>query len=213
MLKLSEIFLSIQGESTWAGLPCIFVRLAGCNLRCSYCDSPYSYQPGMELSLDQLLEQIDRFAPVKLVEITGGEPLLQDEVYPLFQRLLASGYTLLLETNGSILMDKVPAQVHKIMDIKCPGSGMEDSFDPVNCQYLIPECDEIKFVLSDREDYDWAKKQIETYRLQTHTILFSCVFDRLHPAQLAQWITDDRLPVRMQLQMHKYIWDPAARGV
>lgn len=213
MLKLSEIFLSIQGESTWAGLPCIFVRLAGCNLRCSYCDSPYSYQPGMQLTREQLLDQINRYAPIKLVEITGGEPLLQDEVYPLFERLLASGYTLLLETNGSILMDRVPAAVHKIMDIKCPGSGMDDSFDPANRHYLISGHDEIKFVLSDRQDYDWARKQIEMHGLQAHTILFSCVFDRLHPAQLAQWITDDRLAVRMQLQMHKYIWDPAARGV
>jgi 7-carboxy-7-deazaguanine synthase len=213
MLKLSEIFLSIQGESTWAGLPCIFVRLAGCNLRCSYCDSSYSYQSSKELSVSDIIEEIGGFAPVSLVEITGGEPLLQDEVYPLFSALLQKGYTLLLETNGSILMKDVPKEVHKIMDIKCPGSGMEGNFDPGNISCLTPGYDEIKFVLSHREDYLWAHRQIEKYHLENHQILFSCVFDRLHPAQLAQWITTDRKPIRMQLQMHKYIWDPAARGV
>ncbi|MFO7896108.1 MAG: radical SAM protein [Candidatus Cloacimonadales bacterium] len=212
-MKLSEIFLSIQGESTFSGLPCIFIRLAECNLRCNYCDSTYSYQEKFSLAKQEILTKIQEFSPVKLVEITGGEPLLQPEVYELFSLLSAEGYQILLETNGSLSLKNVPAEVHKIVDIKCPDSGEADSFLLENLRYLRPNQDEIKFVLSSKSDYDWMKKQLQNYQIADQQILLSCVFGRVEPADLVAWVLADRLPVRVQLQLHKYIWHPEQQGV
>lgn len=213
MLNISEIFLSIQGESTFSGLPCIFIRLTGCNLRCSYCDTTYSYKPYKDIAITEILREIEKYHPVKLVEITGGEPLLQKNVISLMEQLHKKGFRILLETNGSILADKVPQYVHKIMDIKCPGSNQEDKFCIENLSHLDSERDEIKFVLSDRFDYQWSKEKITSYHLQNYKILFSTVFTELKPKILAEWIVEDRLDVRLQLQLHKYIWNPEERGV
>lgn len=212
-MELSEIFMSIQGESTFSGLPCIFIRLAGCNLRCNYCDSVYSYTSKFTASPEEIVNQIQEYSPVKLVEITGGEPLLQIETIELFHRLKNAGYQILLETNGSISLINVPKYVHKIVDVKCPGSSEGDSFLLANFPYINHKSDEIKFVLSSREDYLWMKNKILEHSLEQHQILLSCVFTRLEPQQLIQWVLEDRLLVRVQLQIHKYIWDPKARGV
>jgi len=213
MLDLSEIFLSIQGESTYAGLPCIFIRLAGCNLRCSYCDSEYSYDASFQRTPEAITEEIQKFQPVKLIEITGGEPLLQKDVIRLFNLLLDRNYTVLLETNGSIDLTTVPERVIKIVDIKCPGSGQVESFLKDNIRYLNKNSDEIKFVICDETDYLWAINRIEEYHISDHEIIFSPVFSLLEPGKLAEWIIRDRLNVRLQIQMHKYIWDPDKRGV
>jgi 7-carboxy-7-deazaguanine synthase len=207
MIDLSEIFLSIQGESTRAGLPCIFIRFAGCNLRCSYCDTQYSYEKSFSLPPDKIVKEITRFQPVRLVEITGGEPLLQEGIYQLFHLIHREGYSILLETNGSLLLAEVPEFVVKIVDIKCPGSLQASSFLQDNIQYLTPR-DELKFVLSDHEDYHFAKKILQDNQLPEMPILFSPVTSRLNPDLLADWIIKDRLPVRLQLQLHKYIWPP-----
>ena len=213
MLKLSEIFLSIQGESTYAGLPCIFIRLAGCNLRCKYCDTTYSYETKFEKYSEDILKEIRQYKPIKLVEITGGEPLIQLEIYDLFTILYDNEYEILLETNGTIELEKVPDHVTKIVDVKCPGSGEENSFLLENIEFINKEKDEIKFVLSDKNDYDWAKNFIKKHDLQKFIILFSSVLEKLEPQKLAKWITEDKLSVRMQLQLHKLIWGKDKRGV
>ena len=213
MLELSEIFYSIQGESTYAGLPCIFIRLASCNLRCNYCDTTYSYESEITLSINDITTKVKEHDPVKLVEITGGEPLLQPEVFQLFESLHKNGYTILLETNGSISLKDIPEYVIKIVDVKCPGSGEENSFLIENLEYINKKKDEIKFVLSDNFDYNWAKKFMINYKLNDYEILFSPVSEKLKPQDLAKWINEDKLPVRMQLQLHKIIWDKDERGV
>ncbi|NQV17417.1 MAG: radical SAM protein [Armatimonadetes bacterium] len=213
MLNLSEIFFSIQGESTFAGLPCIFIRLAGCNLRCKYCDTKFSYDTKFSLESEEILQKIKKYYPVKLVEITGGEPLLQNEIYDLIKSLHKNNFKILLETNGSISMKQVPKYVIKIIDVKCPGSGYEDSFVEENLKYIDSKKDEMKFVLSDRNDFDWAKEFIKKFNLENHKIIFSAVFEKLDSKTLAQWILEDKLKVRMQLQMHKYIWGRDKRGV
>lgn len=213
MLNLSEIFFSIQGESTYSGLPCIFIRLAGCNLRCTYCDSEYSYHTKFKMSIAEIIREIDKFSPVKLVEITGGEPLLQQEVYSLMAQLIQRDYSILLETNGSISLKDIPEQVIKIVDIKCPTSGCSDTFLEDNIQYIDQDKDEIKFVMMSRADYVWAKDRIDQYELTGYKVILSPVFSSLEPKQLAHWIISDKLNVRIQLQMHKYIWEPETRGV
>ena len=212
-INIAELFYSIQGESTFAGLPCVFVRLAGCNLRCRYCDAQYTYEePGTEKTIAELLEFADSY-PGALVEITGGEPLLQESVNELMQQLLAKNRTVLLETNGSISVEKVPQGVIKIMDIKCPDSGMHDKMHLENLDLLGPQ-DEIKFVLSSRNDYDWAIDFIGNNHLgQKGAILFSPVNGLLDAAILAEWILADSLTVRLQLQLHKIIWPDKNRGV
>ena len=213
MLNISEIFCSIQGESTYAGLPCIFIRLAGCNLRCDYCDTTYSYVSDISLSINDIITKIKEYDSIKLLEITGGEPLLQPEVYQLFESLHKDGYTILLETNGSISLKGIPEYIIKIVDVKCPGSGEEKSFLLENLEFINQENDEIKFVLSDNFDYNWAKDFIIKYQLNEYEILFSPVLDKLNLQDLAKWITEDKLTVRMQLQLHKIIWDKDKRGV
>jgi len=211
-MEISEIFYSIQGESSFAGWPCTFVRLAGCNLRCQYCDTTYAYEPEQQLSVEDLLKTVAQYR-CRMVEITGGEPLLQDQVYSFTQRLLDKGYRVLLETNGSLDISKLDQRIIRIMDLKCPGSAMSDKICWGNLKYLTPH-DQIKFVLNDYEDYLWAKEIIEKYSLAERvlTILFSPVYPDLLPATLAEWILRDRLEVRLNLQLHKYIWPDKARG-
>ena len=213
MLNLSEIFCSIQGESSYAGLPCIFIRLAGCNLRCKYCDTTYSYETNFSKSIDEIVAKIIQYSPIKLVEITGGEPLLQKDTSLLFEELIKNNFQILLETNGSISLKNVPPEIVKIVDVKTPGSNCEDSFLLENLSYIHPAKDEIKFVLCNRSDYDWANDFIRKHKLKKLKILFSVVTDNIEPKVLAEWIIEDRLPVRMQLQLHKYIWDKDKRGV
>ncbi len=212
MLKLVEIFCSIQGESTYAGLPCIFIRLAGCNLRCNYCDTEYSFESTFELDISSIMEEIKKYAPINLVEITGGEPLIQNQVYELIKCLENENYKILLETNGSINLKNVPDSVIKIVDVKCPGSG-NISFDIKNINHIDLSKDELKFVLSGKKDYEFTKNFIIKNKIFGEHVILSCVFDRLDPKTLAEWIIQDRLDVRMQLQMHKYIWDPKMQGV
>jgi 7-carboxy-7-deazaguanine synthase len=212
MLKVNEIFFSIQGESSQMGLPCVFVRLTECDLRCTYCDTEYAFYEGEMLSLEHIIERVSSYG-CKLVEITGGEPLLQPEVYELMTRLCDLDFSVMLETSGHILVDKVDARVKKIIDMKTPSSGMLRKNDYRNLEIAAPT-DEIKFVIGSRLDYDWAKNVIEQYRLTERlTVLMSVVFGELSPQTLAEWILADRLPVRFQLQMHKYIWSPETRGV
>jgi len=203
-IKIAEIFYSLQGESTSQGLPCTFVRLAGCNLRCSYCDTPYAQEGGKELSVEEVLSKLSSY-PTKLVEITGGEPLLQKRVYELIQRLLDKKYEVLVETNGSVDIGNLPSPVKIIMDLKCPSSGMSEKIDWANLGKL-KEKDEIKFVLQDAKDYSWAKEIIEKYNLQGRELIFSPVVEKLSLQKLAQWILKDGLLVRLQLQLHKLIW-------
>ena len=211
-IEISEIFYSIQGESAYAGYPCFFIRVAGCNLRCSYCDASYTYEePGSAYSIEQLLAEASAYADV-LVEITGGEPLLQPAVYPLIDKLLQNGRTVLVETNGSLSLEKVPKEVVKIMDVKCPGSGMHEKMDFRNFSYLSPT-DEVKFVISSRQDYDFAKKTLLLHSLLGMCkVSFSPVTDRLASYDLARWIMDDRLPVRLQLQLHTILWPDKTRA-
>ena len=213
MISLVEIFASIQGESTFSGFPCIFIRFSGCNLRCKYCDTTYSYKPSFTLNPSEIIQFIKRFGNIQYVEITGGEPMLQEEIYQLFELLNKESYDILLETNGTKLLTKVPDYVHKIVDVKCPGSGFGNSFDMNNLSCMKIKRDEFKFVLSSRYDYDWANNFILENGLQKHTILFSSVLSDLKPATLANWMVKDELPFRMQLQLHKVIWDPNKRGV
>jgi 7-carboxy-7-deazaguanine synthase len=213
MLTINEIFHSIQGESTHTGLPCVFVRLTACDLRCSWCDTPYAFHEGRKMSVDDVAAAVAAFeCPV--VEITGGEPLLQPDVYPLMHKLLDRGYTVLLETGGHRSIERVPPGVIRIVDVKCPASGESGKNEWSNIDRLTPT-DEVKFVIQDRGDYEFAKDVIGRYRLDTRcgTVLMSPVHGVLAPRELAEWILADRLPVRLQLQAHKYIWSADARGV
>ena len=213
MLTINEIFYSIQGESTYAGRPCVFVRLTACDLRCSWCDTAYAFYEGRKRSLDEVLADVDGY-DCPLVEVTGGEPLLQEEVYPLMHRLLERGRTVLIETGGHRSTERIPDRVITILDVKCPGSGEAHRNDWSNLARLRPH-DEVKFVIKDRADYEYARDIIHRHGLQDRAaaILFSPVHGVLDPKQLSEWILADRLPVRVQLQVHKYIWDPNTRGV
>ena len=211
-LEISELFFSIQGESSYAGQPCVFIRLSGCNLRCSYCDAGYTYEEAGTLKdISEILAFVAQY-PGFPVEITGGEPLLQKNVYLLMDELLAANRRILLETNGSISLAKVPAGVVKIMDVKCPGSAMHEHLLADNLD-LLGSRDELKFVLCSRVDYEWAVELINKTTLNKAVIIhFSPVADNLAPAQLAEWILHDRLPVRLQLQLHKFLWPEVVRG-
>ena len=213
MLTINEIFYSVQGESSYAGRPCVFVRLTACDLRCSWCDTPYAFNEGGKRSLEDVLAEVDRIA-CPLVEVTGGEPLLQEDVYPLMQALLDRGRTVLLETGGHRSIARVPQAVVTILDVKCPGSGEAAKTDWTNLDRLRPH-DEVKFVIKDRADYDYARDVISRYGLaeRAAAIHLSPVHDVMHPRTLSEWVLQDSLPVRVQLQLHKYIWDPATRGV
>ena len=212
MLKINEIYASIQGESSHTGLPCIFIRLTGCNLRCSWCDTAYAFYAGNDLTIEETLQKVDTFG-LPLVEITGGEPLLQEDVYPLMEALLKKGYRVMLETRGALPIDKVPQRVIKILDIKCPGSGEEKKNHLENLKLLSPH-DEVKFVLLDRADYEWSRDLLRKYDLAPSTqVLFSPVYDKLNLKDLSQWILKDRLAVRLQTQLHKVIWSKDAIGV
>jgi 7-carboxy-7-deazaguanine synthase len=202
-LVINEIFLSIQGESTHAGRPCVFVRLTGCNLRCVWCDTEYAFDEGRKTTAAEVLERVVGYR-CDLVELTGGEPLLQDGVYPLMDALLERGKSVMVETSGAIDLGRVDPRVVKIMDVKCPGSGESDRNLWSNLELLTPR-DEIKFVLSDRADYEWAKEVIANRSLaaRVNAILMSCSFGKLEPAMLAGWMLEDRIPARLQLQIHK----------
>ena len=213
LLTVNEIFYSVQGESTYAGRPCVFVRLTACDLRCSWCDTPYAFYEGSKHSLEQVLEQVDRFA-CPLVEVTGGEPLLQEDVYSLMQRLLDRGQTVLLETGGHRSTARVPGGVVTILDVKCPGSGESGKNDWSNLDRIRPH-DEVKFVVKDQLDYEYARDVITRHDLarRANAIHVSPVHGVVNPRTLSEWVLQDNLPVRVQLQLHKYIWDPATRGV
>ena len=213
MLTINEIFHSIQGESTHSGRPCVFVRLTACDLRCSWCDTPYAFHEGRKMSLDEVIDRV-RGYECDLVEITGGEPLLQQEVYPLMDRLLAGGRTVMLETGGHLSVDRVPEAVIRIIDVKCPGSGEAGKTHWANLD-LLRRTDEVKFVIKDRADYDYAREVVAKHALagRCAAILFSPVHGVQDAKQLAEWVLADRLPVRVQLQTHKYIWSPDTRGV
>jgi 7-carboxy-7-deazaguanine synthase len=213
MLKINEIYHSIQGESTTAGRPCIFVRLTFCNLRCTYCDTDYAFYEGTDMSVQQVIDEVEKYN-CKLVEITGGEPLVQmDECLELMKRLCDLGYDVMIETGGSLTIKDIDQRVKIIMDLKCPSSGMKKKNLYENLQYLKPT-DELKFVIGNREDYDWTLEELNKYHLQGKCIiLFSVVFGKLEPVELVNWILEDKLNVRFQLQMHKYIWHPQTKGV
>jgi 7-carboxy-7-deazaguanine synthase len=229
---ITEIFKSIQGEGTRAGLPCIFVRMTGCNLRCTWCDTAYAFHGGKKMELHEVLARVDELAgraggahasqaDVPLVELTGGEPLLQEDVYPLAEGLLIAGYTVMIETSGERFIGRLPAEVIKIVDVKCPDSGEADTFDRSNLEALT-ENDEVKFVISTRRDYEFAREFTAKHGLaeRVRQVLFSPVFEDpqkkwqgLEPRLLVEWILADGLPVRLGLQLHKFVWDPATRGV
>ena len=227
-MQITEIYKSLQGESTYAGLPCVFVRLTGCNLRCSWCDTEYSFHGGRKMAPEQVLDEIESLSAIGgLVEITGGEPMLQErELLPLMQQLLEQGYKVLLETSGERLLERVPEGVVKIVDVKCPGSDEGDSFSLENLHFLGPN-DEVKFVIRDRNDYEFARDFTLRYHLATrvHAVLFSPAFRKnaagardasnclLDPQELAGWMLEDDIPARLGLQIHKLIWDPALKGV
>ena len=227
-MQITEIYKSLQGESTHAGLPCVFVRLTGCNLRCSWCDSEYTFSGGHRMTTDEVLSQVEALSPSRgLVEITGGEPMLQEgELVPLMQRLLDAGHTVLLETSGERPLERVPQDVIKIVDVKCPHSGEPDTFALENLAALLPH-DEVKFVISSRTDYEFARDFTARHHLRQRTkaILFSPAFrkdaagarDTSHclvdPRELAEWMIADDVPARLGLQLHKFIWDPALKGV
>jgi 7-carboxy-7-deazaguanine synthase len=227
-MQITEIYKSIQGESTHAGLPCVFVRLTGCNLRCSWCDSEYTFTGGHRRTLEEVIGEVERLSPDGgLVEITGGEPMLQErEVVPLMQRLLDADYTVLLETSGERPLERVPARVIKIVDVKCPNSGEPGTFNMENLDTLN-SLDEVKFVLSDRIDYEFARDFVSHHNLnrRVNAVLFSPAFSKeasggrdasyclLDPRELAEWMLADAVPARLGLQIHKFIWDPAMKGV
>lgn len=225
-MHIIEIYKSVQGESSFAGWPCIFVRLAGCNLRCSWCDSEYTFSGGAKMSAEEIFAAVQKLAPVKLVEITGGEPMLQArDLVPFMHRLIAAGYTVLIETSGERPLAEVPKEVHKIVDVKCPGSGEGGTFDLANLVALTAR-DEVKFVITDRADYDFARGFVQEHRLDNRVgaVLFSPAFRKdarersaenflLDPRQLVEWMLADGLHVRLSLQVHKFIWDPATKGV
>ena len=226
---INEIFKSIQGEGTRAGLPCIFVRLTGCNLRCTWCDTAYAFHGGQKVSVDEVMERVESLnrrsdggaGGVSLLELTGGEPLLQEEIYPLAERLLAGGYTVMIETSGERFIGRLPKEVIKIADVKCPDSGEPETFDPRNLEELGAN-DEVKFVISSRKDYEFAREFSREHRLRERVreVLFSPVHDDpngkwpgLEPRDLVEWMLEDGLQVRLGLQLHKIVWDPAMRGV
>lgn len=227
-MQITEIYKSLQGESTYAGLPCVFVRLTGCNLRCSWCDTEYSFYGGKKMTPELVFDEVVRLSPSGgLVEITGGEPMLQErELIPFMQRLIDTGYKLLLETSGERALDKVPSAVIKIVDVKCPGSAEGNSFSMENLKALTTQ-DEVKFVISDRDDYEFARGFTLEHVLATrvNAVLFSPAFSKeasgardasnclLDPQQLAEWMLEDNVPARLSLQIHKLIWDPALKGV
>ncbi len=227
-MQITEIYKSIQGESSYAGLACVFVRLTGCNLRCDWCDSEYTFVGGHRMTREEVLEEVERQSPHGgLVEITGGEPLLQErEVVPLMETLLNSGYTVLLETSGERPLERVPREVIKIVDVKCPNSGEPDTFRMENLDTLSSR-DEVKFVVSDRTDYEFAREFTRQHGLATKvaSVIFSPAFSKdatggrdtshclLDPQQLAEWMLADDVPARLGLQIHKFIWDPAMKGV
>lgn len=214
MLTINEIFHSIQGESTHAGRPCVFVRLTACDLRCSWCDTPYAFTEGRKMSMEDVMAQVAAFG-CPLVEITGGEPLLQPDVYPLMERLLASGYSVMLETGGHLSLEQVPPGVVRIIDVKCPGSGESDRNHWPNLGRLEQARDEVKFVIKDRADYEFARGVVAKFSLddRCRAVLFSPVHGVLDPKDLAAWILADRLQARLQIQAHKYIWGAHVRGV
>ncbi len=212
MIKVNEIYFSIQGESTKAGLPCVFVRLTYCNLRCTYCDTEYAFYEGKDLSVEEIIAEIKKFE-CKLVEITGGEPLVQKEVLVLMEMLCNEGFEVMIETGGSLPIKEIDQRVKIVMDLKCPSSGMlkKNLYENVN---HLKMTDELKFVMGSREDYDWTKEIIRKYGLTNKCeILFSVVFGEIEPLQVVNWMLEDKLNVRFQLQMHKFIWDPAQKGV
>lgn len=212
-LMINEIFYSIQGESTFAGLPCVFVRLTGCNLRCTYCDTRYAYDQGRDLKITEILSRVAGFG-CDLVEITGGEPLFQEETADLVGRLLENGYRVLMETNGSFDISRVAAECIKIMDVKCPGSNEAGQCDLANLERLSPS-DQVKFVIGSREDYQYAQSVIQRIPMLVPrgNLLLSPVQDKLPPSQLARWMLEDNLTARLQLQLHKSIWPDVERGV
>ncbi len=226
-MYLIEIYKSIQGESSFAGRPCIFVRLAGCNLRCAWCDSEYTFKGGYKLTEDEIVAEIEKLAPVRLVEFTGGEPMLQErELVPLMTRLLASGFDLMIETSGERPLANVPVEVHKIVDVKCPGSGEGGSFRMENLAALTMR-DEVKFVISNRGDYEFAREFVREHglELKVGSLLFSPAFTKtpspirtaenclLDPRMLVEWMLADGLEARLNLQIHKFVWEPAMKGV
>jgi len=227
-MQITEIYKSLQGESTYAGLPCVFVRLTGCNLRCSWCDSEYTFQGGVKMSEEQIFAEVKRLSPGGgLVEITGGEPMLQErELVPLMQHLLDAGFRVLLETSGERPLERVPEPVIKIVDVKCPGSGEGGTFHTENLNFMRPH-DEVKFVLSSRADYEFARDFTRRHCLEGRVtaVLFSPAFRKdatgardsshclLDPQLVAQWMLADDVPARLGLQLHKFIWDPAVKGV
>jgi len=211
-LRINEIFYSIQGESTHAGRPCIFIRLTYCNLRCKWCDTSYSYFEGTELTIEDILKDISQY-PCKLIEITGGEPLIQENVHTLMKQLCDLGYEVLIETAGHMDISGIDPRVQIIMDLKCPESAESEKNKWDNLSSL-KSSDQLKFVIANREDYDWARDKLGKFKNEIpDTILFSPVFNQLENLTLAQWILEDNLNVRLQVQLHKYIWEPDKRGV
>lgn len=226
-MQITEIYKSIQGESSYAGLPCVFVRLTGCNLRCNWCDSEYTFTGGHRMSLEQIEAEVESLSPGGLIEITGGEPMLQErELVPLMERFLTAGYTVLLETSGERPLAHVPSRVIKIVDVKCPNSGEGDSFDMENLDVLTAR-DEVKFVVSDRTDYEFARDFTLRHDLpsRVNTVILSPAFSKdatgardtthclVDPRELAEWMLADNVPARLGLQIHKFIWDPALKSV
>ncbi len=227
-MQITEIYKSIQGESTFAGLPCVFVRLTGCNLRCSWCDSEYTFSGGQRMGVEEVIDEVEQLSPRGgLVEITGGEPMLQErELVAAIERLLEDGYTVLLETSGERPLKDVPKRVVKVVDVKCPNSGAPDTFRMENLEALTAR-DEVKFVLRDRNDYEFARDFVSRHQLaaRVNAVLFSPAFRKdaagtrdashclLDPRELAQWMLADGVPARLGLQIHKFIWDPALKGV
>jgi 7-carboxy-7-deazaguanine synthase len=222
---ITEIFKSIQGEGTRAGLPCVFVRLTGCNLRCTWCDTAYAFHGGKKMSVDEVMARVVELAgrekTVPLVELTGGEPLLQEEIYSLAEKLVSAGYTVMIETSGERFVGRLPREVIKIVDVKCPDSGEADTFEMKNLE-AVSENDEIKFVISSRADYEFAREFTREHGLseKVKQVLFSPVFDDpegkwkgLEPRQLVEWMLEDGLKVRLGLQLHKFVWHPATKGV
>lgn len=217
-LKINEIFFSIQGESSHAGKPCVFVRLTYCNLRCTYCDTEYAFYKGRDMLIDEIVEEVKKYN-CRMVEVTGGEPLMQRPVHTLMTRLCDEGYEVLIETGGSLDISVIDPRVYKIMDLKCPSSSMAHKNRYENIPHLLPH-DEVKFVIGTREDYEWAIGQIRQYRIQVkcQTILFSPVFGSIEPVEIVNWMLADQLQkeipnLRFQIQLHKLIWTPETRGV
>jgi 7-carboxy-7-deazaguanine synthase len=211
-MKICEIFTSIQGESSYAGMPCTFIRLTGCNLRCLYCDTAYAYEDGMELTEAEIISEVELIG-VPLVTITGGEPLLQEETFRLTERLISEGYKVLIETNGTMSIKDIDSRAVIVLDIKTPGSGMWEEMDLSNLDYIKPT-DEIKFVITDRADYEWSKDMVQKYNLGSKCqVFFSPAFGILLPESLVKWMLEDRLDVRLNLQMHKYIYGSDRRGI